>query len=167
MSLFSRGVSAVGRGVSRGLSTVSRVPGASSALTVITGGAAALNSDIRQSASREFMSGAAAGGAIAGAGALTSRPAPTTRSAPTARDTYNLGGLPDFTVGGGGAPGYTGAGGPGPGGGRGAELGVPDEAVSASTAAAGGKVAVAGLLLPGGAVLLVLAGLWWLVKRRR
>lgn len=87
MSWLSRAVSAVAapvkatvKAVDRAggatLATIAKVPGASSALTVVTGGAAALNPRIRASATREFYTGAAAGGALGAVATLATPKAP-------------------------------------------------------------------------------------------
>lgn len=74
----------VGRNVRSGLTTAAKVPGVSSALTVVTGGAAAVVSPaIRASAMREIETGAAVGGGVLVSRALTPK-APAPAAAPAA-----------------------------------------------------------------------------------
>lgn len=81
-----RGATYTGRLAQRGLTAASRVPGASSALTVMTGGAAALvNKDIAAGAVKEFATGAAVGGSIFAAESLGS-PAARAETSPGALD---------------------------------------------------------------------------------
>lgn len=160
--------------VGRGLAAASGVPGLSSALTVVTGGAAALNPAVRANAMREFATGAAAGSAIAAGGLAGGAPAapggggasasfvpsegapmllgdaiagriPTDRSAPTSRSS-------SASSGGDAAP----APGPAPGGERPAAAPSSAAGLDLAALARSPLVIVGGVLV----VLVLLAGLF-------